>query len=106
MQDLYGERERLFEQLMSELEGLQPDDREFDRKTRQLIQDIRQHVAEEENELLPRLREACSDQELGKLGEKMLKSKQKAPTVPHPTASERPPDRQLLEPGTGMIDRV
>lgn len=94
------------ENVMQQLEGLDPDETEFDRLTRQLISDIRHHVQEEEQELFPRLQEACDEQQLRDLGTKIQLAEQSAPTRPHPSAPDRPPANMILDPGAGMIDRL
>lgn len=94
------------EEVMVILEDLEPDDPQFDRRTRELIADMRAHIQEEESDLLPRLREACSAEQLRKLGGKVVKMKQAAPSIPHPASGERPPAEMMLDPGAGMIDRM
>jgi hypothetical protein len=71
-----------------------------------LIKDIRHHLEEEEGDLLPKLREACDEDELRALGEKFERSKRMAPTRPHPSAPDKPPANKILGPGTGLIDRM
>ncbi|RCW46241.1 hemerythrin HHE cation binding domain-containing protein [Halopolyspora algeriensis] len=94
------------EQLMKQLEATEEDDPEFDRMTGKLITDIRHHIEEEERDLLPRLSEACTADELDDLGKKVMMAKSSAPTRPHPTAPDTPPANMILDPGAGMIDRL
>ncbi|MCX2729244.1 hemerythrin domain-containing protein [Saccharopolyspora sp. NFXS83] len=94
------------EVVMKRLESTATTDPEFDRLTRQLIGDVRHHVQDEEQDLLPRLREACSADERRELGEKILRAKEAAPTRPHPAAPDRPPANKILAPGAGMVDRL
>lgn len=94
------------ERVMKELEGADPTVPRYAELVRTLIDDIRHHVQEEESDLLPRLREACSREELVDLGEKVLAAKESAPTRPHPAAPDTPPANRLLDPGVGMIDRM
>ncbi|GAA3726410.1 hemerythrin superfamily protein [Spinactinospora alkalitolerans] len=94
------------ERVMKDLEGLDPGDARFEELLATLIRDIRHHVSDEENDLLPRLREACSQQELAELGQKVLQAKKNAPTRPHPSAPDTPPANRILDPGAGMIDRM
>ena len=51
------------EEVMKELENTDEDDPKFDALVRTLIDDIRHHVADEESELLPKLRDACDGAE-------------------------------------------
>ncbi|GHB58739.1 hemerythrin [Streptomyces viridiviolaceus] len=94
------------EQIMKDLEGCEADDPEFDRLVGKLMSEIREHVADEESNLFPRLREACSAEALDELGDKVRRAKSMAPTRPHPTAPDKPPMNKLLAPGAGMVDRV
>ncbi|PRX99675.1 hemerythrin domain-containing protein [Allonocardiopsis opalescens] len=94
------------ERVMKDLEGLEPTDPRFDEALRTLIDDIRHHVEEEETDLLPRLREACSAEELRSLGRKVEEAKKRAPTRPHPSAPDKPPANMVLDAGAGLIDRM
>jgi hemerythrin superfamily protein len=47
------------EQIMKDLERCEADDPRFDQLIGRLMQEIRQHVQDEETNLLPRLRQAC-----------------------------------------------
>jgi hemerythrin superfamily protein len=94
------------EQIMKDLEGCQADDPDFDRLTGLLMSEIRMHVADEEQNLFPRLRAACPVGALDDLGDKVRQAKKTAPTRPHPSAPDKPPANKLLAPGAGLIDRV
>jgi hemerythrin superfamily protein len=94
------------EQIMKDLEGCQADDPDFDRLMGLLMSEIRMHVADEEQNLFPRLRAACPVGALDDLGDKVRQAKKTAPTRPHPSAPDKPPANKLLAPGAGLIDRV
>ncbi|MEV6900353.1 hemerythrin domain-containing protein [Amycolatopsis sp. NPDC051372] len=94
------------EQVMKQLEGLQPDDPQFDELLARLMRDIRHHIEGEEQDFLPQLRAACSVEELGRLGRKVLDAKKTAPTRPHPSAPDKPPANRLLAPGAAFIDKI
>ncbi|WP_308126065.1 hemerythrin domain-containing protein [Nonomuraea ceibae] len=94
------------EETMKRLEALEPADDEFWPTLRSLMQQIRHHVDEEENDLFPRLRLACSGEQLIELGGKVTRAKKMAPTRPHPSAPDTPPGNKLLAPGTGLVDRM
>ena len=94
------------EQVMKDLEQVPPEDPRFDQLLAQLITDIRGHVADEENDLFPRLEAACSEQELVQLGEKVRLAKKVVPTRPHPSAPDTPPMNKLLGPPVGLVDRI
>lgn len=94
------------ERLMKDLENVEPTDPSFDGLVDQLIADVRHHIEEEEGDLLPKLRAACSEDQLRELGENILQAKKIAPTRPHPAAPNTPPANLLVAPGAGLIDRL
>ncbi|MEU7062426.1 hemerythrin domain-containing protein [Streptomyces sp. NPDC046161] len=94
------------ERTMKDLEGCEADDPRFDALMTKLMAEIRAHVADEENNLFPQLRAACTPDMLNKLGDKVRQAKKTAPTRPHPAAPDKPPANKLLAPGVGMVDRL
>jgi hemerythrin superfamily protein len=94
------------EQIMKDLESLEADDPQFDRLVTSLMSEIRMHVTDEEDNLFPRLRSACSADALNELGDKVRMAKKTAPTRPHPSAPDKPPANKLLAPGVGLVDRL
>jgi hemerythrin superfamily protein len=94
------------EQTMKELEKLTPEQPEFWPTLHKLIEEIRHHVSEEENNLFPQLRAACSEQELHDLGRKVQQAEKMAPTRPHPSAPSEGGLLGVLAPGAGLVDRI
>lgn len=94
------------EQLMKKLAGLEATDPKFEELLGQLMDSIRHHVEDEENDLLPKLQQACSADELRELGGKVVQAKEKAPTRPHPKSPSKPPANRILDPGAGFIDQM
>ncbi|NIK58430.1 hemerythrin domain-containing protein [Kribbella shirazensis] len=94
------------ERTLKDLEGVEATDPTFAELVGKVITDVRHHIAEEEQQLLPRLQQACSADELRELGDKVVKAKAVAPTRPHPSAPDKPPANLILAPGTGLIDRL
>ncbi|MGP4090366.1 hemerythrin domain-containing protein [Streptomyces sp. KR55] len=94
------------EQLMKDLESCEADDPEFNRLIGLLMNEVRTHVADEEQNLFPKLRAACPPQALDDLGDKVRQAKMLAPTRPHPSAPDTPPLNKLLAPGAGLVDRL
>ena len=94
------------EWVMRQLEKSHIDEAQFDELLTKLIADVRRHFAEEERDVLPGVRAACSDKDLRHLGEKFEHSRRLAPTRPHPSAPNRAPINKILAPGQGLIDRL
>jgi hemerythrin superfamily protein len=94
------------EEIMKAIEGTDTQDSRYDDLVRQLIGDIRHHIEDEESDLLPALRDACSPEQLHELSEKFQRAKSMAPTRPHPLAPDRPPANRILAPGAGLVDRL
>ena len=68
------EEHQTVKQLISELQGMEEADEEFESQFSQLIENVQHHVEEEENEMLPKVEE--SDMDLNSLGEQMAQRKQ------------------------------
>jgi hemerythrin superfamily protein len=94
------------EETMKRLEGLDPEDPSFDEALATLMREVREHVAEEEGQMFPHLRQVFSQQELVELGAKVESVKKMAPTRPHPSAPDEPPGDKLLGPVAGLFDRL
>jgi hemerythrin superfamily protein len=94
------------EMTMKRLESLQPDEASFDEQLAVLMREIRQHVAEEEGEMFPHMRQMFTADELVEMGAKVERVKKLAPTRPHPSAPDQPPGDKLLGPVAGLFDRM
>jgi hemerythrin superfamily protein len=94
------------ERTMKRLESLSPDDAMFDRQLATLMQEIREHVAEEEGQMFPHMRSIFTADELSDMGRKVERVKSMAPTRPHPSAPDQPPGDKLLGPVAGLFDRM
>ncbi|MEU4541603.1 hemerythrin domain-containing protein [Streptosporangium sp. NPDC023825] len=75
--------------MLSELSKLDPKDERFDAKVTVLIENVRHHVEEEEQEWFPQVREAMGRKRLQELGEEMEKAKPAAPRDPLALSSAR-----------------
>ncbi|MGS2642270.1 hemerythrin domain-containing protein [Streptosporangium sp. LJ11] len=75
--------------MLSELAKLDPKDERFDAKVTVLIENVRHHVEEEEQEWFPQVREAMGRKRLQELGEEMEKAKPTAPRDPLALSSAR-----------------
>lgn len=76
---------------LAELDGMDGDEERFDAKTTVLIESVRHHVKEEEDELFPMVREALGRRRLVEMGEAMQAARETAPTHPQPKAPDTPP---------------
>ena len=68
--------------LVVELSAMKPDDERFTAKTTVLIENVRHHMDEEENEWFPQVREALGRKPLQELGAEMATARAKAPRRP------------------------
>ncbi|WP_410663488.1 hemerythrin domain-containing protein [Amycolatopsis sp. lyj-84] len=68
--------------MLSELKEMDPEDERFDAKVTVLIENVRHHVEEEEEEWFPDVREAMGRKRLQELGQRMLDAKPTAPRDP------------------------
>ncbi|MBB2914429.1 hemerythrin superfamily protein [Streptosporangium becharense] len=75
--------------MLSELKGLDPEDERFDAKVKVLMENVRHHVQEEEDEWFPQVREAMGRKRLQELGEEMERARAEAPADPLALSSAR-----------------
>jgi hemerythrin-like domain-containing protein len=68
--------------LVMELANMKPDAERFDAKTTVLIENVRHHIDEEEEEWFPKVREGLGRKTLQEIGAQMEKSKKTAPRRP------------------------
>jgi hemerythrin superfamily protein len=100
------EEHHIVKWLLSELVDLDPRNERFDAKVTVLIENVRHHVEEEQNEFFPKVRNGLTRKELADLGEAMVKAKATVPTHPHPRAPDAPPGNTLMGTIAGVVDRV
>ena len=100
------EEHHVMKLVLGELEDLGPEDERFRAKVTVLMESVRHHVKEEEQELLPRLRRAFAPKDLEELGELMAQAKRAAPTRPHPGAPDTPPGNLLAGALSAFVDRA
>jgi hemerythrin-like domain-containing protein len=68
--------------LVMELAAMKPDDERFTAKTTVLIENVRHHIEEEEDEWFPQVREALGRKVLQEIGADLAEARKKAPTRP------------------------
>lgn len=92
--------------VLADLEKMSPEDERFDAKVNVLIEHVRHHVEEEEQDLFPKVRDELGRNDLNDLGEAMAKAKAVAPTHPHPRSPDTPPANFVVGTAAGVVDRV
>ncbi|GIH96194.1 hemerythrin domain-containing protein [Planobispora siamensis] len=75
--------------MLSELKNMDPRDERFDAKVTVLMENVRHHVEEEENEWFPEVRKAMGRNKLQELCDEMVKAKGRAPSEPLAVSSAR-----------------
>lgn len=83
------EQEQEGRDTLTELGRRDPDSREFDELAEQFVAEVRKHVAFEEQVFL-KVRDAMPQEDLDRLGGKLLAAMKTAPTRPHKHAPKRP----------------
>ena len=68
--------------LVMELAALKPGDERFEAKTTVLIENVRHHMDEEEQDWFPKVRDGLGRNQLRDLGAQLLEAKRKAPRSP------------------------
>ena len=68
--------------LVMELVAMSPEDERFTAKTTVLIENVRHHIEEEEDEWFPQVREALGRKVLQEIGAEMAEARKKAPRKP------------------------
>lgn len=84
------EEHHIVKWVLAELTGMEPTDERFDAKVTVLMENVRHHVEEEEQEWFPEVRKGMGRKELGELGDKMAAAKKSAPRQPRPLAPDEP----------------
>jgi hemerythrin superfamily protein len=90
--------------LLKELESLPPEAERFDAKVTVLMENVRTHVAVEEQVLFPELRKAFEPRELKELARLLVMAKKAAPTRPHPRAPDTPPGNLAAGAMSAVLD--
>ncbi len=100
------EEHHLVKLALSELQKLAPTNDRFRAKMTVLIENVRHHVEEEENDLFKQVRDIFSVEELNQLGERVDQAKEAAPTRPHPFVPDTPPFNILVGVPVALFDRI
>lgn len=93
-------------QVLADLERLDPATEAFLRKLQAFESAVDQHAEAEENEEFPRILREVDAEERQKLGSRLKSVEKMAPTHAHPMAAGSTTGQLLTGPFAGMIDRV
>jgi hemerythrin superfamily protein len=63
--------------LLEEIEGLDPEGEQFSASVEELMENVEHHVAEEEDEMFPKVRERCDQATLDRIGDQLESAKGK-----------------------------
>jgi hemerythrin superfamily protein len=100
------EEHHIVKWVLSELDSMSPEDERFDAKVTVLIENVRHHVEEEEQDLFPMVRNELGRDSLSDLGEVMAEAGKAAPTHPHPRSPDTPPQNLVIGTAAGVADRI
>jgi hemerythrin superfamily protein len=100
------EEHHIVKWVLSELDSMAPEDERFAAKVTVLIENVRHHVQEEEDELFPMVRDELGRNALSDLGEAMAAARALAPTHPHPRSPDTPPGNLVMGTAAGVADRL
>lgn len=99
------EEHHLVKLSLVELERLPASSERFEAKVTVLIENVRHHVTEEEDELFPKVREAIPAHRLDELGDALDRAKETAPVRPHPFQPDVPPLNLVLGLPVALLDK-
>ena len=91
---------------LSELEKMSSEDERYDAKFKVLMESVRHHIEEEQDELFPKASRLLGEDMLDELGERIEKAKKLAPTRPHPRAPDEPPGNVVAGTVAAVMDRA
>jgi hemerythrin-like domain-containing protein len=92
--------------VLRELEDLDASDERFDAKVTVMMESVRHHVKEEEQELFPEARQGLGRRRMREIGDELRQAKGNASTRPNPDAGDEPPTNTLLESAAAVLERA
>jgi hemerythrin-like domain-containing protein len=100
------EEHHIVKWVLSELDSMSPEDERFDAKVTVLMENVRHHGEEEEQDLFPMVRRELSRDDLSEIGKVMAEAAKSAPIHPHPRSPDTPPQNLVIGAAAGMADRI
>lgn len=92
--------------VLDQLDKCEASDPQFEELLSAFTKDGREHIAFEENEVWPVLRQVLSAEEASELGQKLEQGKKTAPTRPHPHTPPKPGVLKTAGPAAAAADRA
>ena len=89
-----------------ELSAMKPEDERYDAKVKVLIENVRHHIKEEEDELFPAIRALLGRNRLQDVGAALKEAKTYAPKRPHPRMPDTPPLNIVVGATAAAADKV
>ncbi|KAJ5910367.1 hypothetical protein N7504_005010 [Penicillium tannophilum] len=99
------EHQSVKEQLKA-FQNMQPSNPQFEPSLKALMEDLSQHIKEEESEDLPKLEESLSTDESEDLSKSFGRTKMFVPSRSHPSAPDKPPFETAVGLMTAPIDHL
>jgi len=100
-----GDHQQINE-MLEDLQRADPRSPGYDAEVRRAFEVIRHDAHDEEDDLLPRLQQVASPEELRAIGAAWEAQRLASPTRPHPKVSRRPPGNVVAGTGLAVSDRV
>ena len=91
---------------LQSLKATEPGDDPYERLVHALQKQLARHVNEASRQIFPRLRAACPEGDLVRLGNRIEIAEEAAPTRPHPATPAKPPWNKMVDPALGVADKV
>jgi hemerythrin-like domain-containing protein len=88
------------------LDRARPDEPEFDALAADVAAAVRRHVAADDEELLPVLRQMAPIEDLIRVGNRLETAEEAAPTRPHPGTPSTPPWNKVVDPVVAVADKL
>jgi hemerythrin-like domain-containing protein len=99
-------QEQRAKEILARLDKSSSRDEDFDRLLAEYIPAARQHIAFEEAQVWPGLRQVLTPDEAQDLGEKIQAAEDKGPTRPHPHTPPSPGVLKTTGPAVAVIDKL
>lgn len=104
--DARNQEENKANRVLADLEKMDVQTAEFDRRLAEFEKEVSAHAEHEEREEFPGLRSAREEDQLVRMGRRLRKVENIAPTHPHPTTAGKPAAQWAVGPVASIMDRV